>query len=112
MDNKKIFAENLKRFMRQNGKSRRDVCEAIGVSYYTFSDWCNGKKFPRMDKVELLANYFGVLKSDLIEEKKAQPAESGEPSENMKLLIEFVRSIPEEKAALALRLLKSIAEAD
>lgn len=69
MDNKNIFAKNLKRYMDMNGKTRRDVSEAIGVSYYTFTDWVNGKKYPRMDKVEKLAAYFGILKSDLIEEK-------------------------------------------
>lgn len=69
MDNKNIFASNLKKYMNLNGKSRREVSDALGVSYYTFSDWVNGKKYPRMDKVEMLANYFGIKKSDLIEEK-------------------------------------------
>lgn len=68
MNNKNIFATNLKKYMALNKKSRRDICDALGFSYYTFSDWVNGKKYPRMDKVELLANYFGILKSDLIEE--------------------------------------------
>lgn len=67
MDNKNIFARNLQMYMDMNGKSRRDVSDAIGVSYYTFTDWVNGKKYPRMDKVERLASYFGILKSDLIE---------------------------------------------
>ena len=69
MGNKDIFAKNLNKYMKINGKSRREVCHDLGFSYYTFSDWCNGKKYPRMDKVEMLANYFGILKSDLIEEK-------------------------------------------
>lgn len=69
MDHKQIFASNLKTQMELNGKSRRDVCEALGFSYYTFTDWVKGKKMPRMDKVEKLAAYFGILKSDLIEEK-------------------------------------------
>ncbi len=69
MDNKSIFAKNLQRQMDIANKSRREVCAALGFSYYTFSDWVNGKKYPRMDKVEMLANYFGILKSDLIEEK-------------------------------------------
>ena len=70
MDNKNIFAENLRYYMEINGKSRRDVSEAIGVSYYTFTDWVKGKKYPRMDKVEKLATYFDIQKSDLIEDKK------------------------------------------
>lgn len=75
MDNKNIFATNLKRYMKLNNKSRRDICEALGFSYYTFTDWVNGKKYPRMDKVEMLANYFGILKSDLIEEKTQEHRE-------------------------------------
>lgn len=69
MDNKNIFASNLKRYMEQKGKTRRDVCDDLGLSYYTFTDWVNGKKYPRMDKVEMLAKYFGIQKSDLIERK-------------------------------------------
>lgn len=75
MDNKNIFARNLQRYMDINGKTRRDVSEAIGVSYYTFTDWVKGKKYPRMDKVEKLATYFGILKSDLIEEKSEEHRE-------------------------------------
>ena len=75
MDNKNIFASNLKRYMEINGKTRKDVSEAIGVSYYTFTDWVKGKKYPRMDKVEKLAAYFGILKSDLIEEKTEEHRE-------------------------------------
>ena len=75
MDNKNIFASNLKRYMELNEKSRKEVSEALGVSYYTFTDWVNGKKYPRMDKVEMLASYFGILKSDLIEEKLTEEKE-------------------------------------
>jgi transcriptional regulator with XRE-family HTH domain len=75
MDNKNIFASNLRRYMDISGKSRREVSEALGVSYYTFSDWVNGKKYPRMGKVEALAQYFGILKSDLIEEKTQEHRE-------------------------------------
>lgn len=75
MDNKNIFAENLNRHMKAQGKSRKEVCRDLGINYYTFTDWINGRKYPRMDKVEILANYFGILKSDLIEEKTKEQAE-------------------------------------
>ena len=86
MDNKSIFASNLKRYMDIKKKSRREVSEAIGVSYYTFTDWVNGKKYPRMDKVEKLADYFCILKSDLIEEKTIQNS----PKEMAELHFEMV----------------------
>ena len=75
MDNKNIFATNLKRFMAHHNKTRKEICNDLGFSYFTFSDWVNGKKYPRMDKVEMLADYFGVLKSDLIEEKTKEHKE-------------------------------------
>ena len=59
----------MKKYMQASGKSRKDICQALGISYFTVSDWVNGKKYPRMDKIELLANYFGIQKSDLIELK-------------------------------------------
>lgn len=75
MDNKKVFAANLKRYMDLKGKSRNDISDALGISYYTVTDWVKGKKYPRMDKVEMLAKYFGILKSDLIEEKTEEHRE-------------------------------------
>ena len=69
MNNKSVFAQNLKTQMSLHGKTRKDIADALDLSYYTVSDWVNGKKYPRMDKVERLAQYFGILKSDLIEEK-------------------------------------------
>lgn len=69
MNNKDIFASNLNYYMNEKGKSRKDVAEAIGVSYFTLTDWVKGKKFARMDKVEKLAQYFGVKISDLIEKR-------------------------------------------
>ena len=75
MNHKTIFSANLKRKMEEEGKTRRDICDALGFSYFTVTDWVNGKKMPRMDKVEKLAKYFDCLISDLIETKK-QPTES------------------------------------
>ena len=112
MTNKSVFAKNLQRQMDLNRKSRKDVCEALGFSYYTFSDWVNGKKYPRMDKVEILANYFGILKSDLIEDKKEKSTEYDELTDNKKALIDFAKSVPEDKAAMILKVIRSIVEDD
>lgn len=114
MDNKNIFALNLKRYMDLNGKSRKDVSEALGISYYTVTDWVKGKKYPRMDKVEMLAAYFGILKSDLIEDKtKEKPTvQDDRLSEGKQQLIDFAKSVPEDKIDLVLKIMKSIVEAD
>lgn len=107
MDNKRIFAANLKKYMELHNKSRQEICKALGFNYYTFSDWVNGKKYPRMEKIEMLAKYFGILKSDLIEEKEPQDF-----SNKKKALIDFAETVPEDKAAMILQVMKSIVEAD
>lgn len=66
--NKKIFANNLKKYMRESGKTRLDICNALEIPYMTLSYWVNAKSYPRIDKIEKLANYFGIKKSDLIED--------------------------------------------
>ena len=69
MDSKEVFAKNLKRYMEMHNETQRALASIVGVSSPTINDWANGKKFPRIDKVEMLANYFGISKSDLIEDK-------------------------------------------
>lgn len=68
-NNKEIFSNNLKIFMEQKNKSRKEICDDLDIKYTTFVDWEKGNTYPRIDKIELLAKYFGIQKSDLIEEK-------------------------------------------
>lgn len=67
--NKQTLAKNLLYHVERSGKTQRDICEIIGVSPSTFNEWVKGRKYPRIDKIEMLANFFGINKSDLIEEK-------------------------------------------
>ncbi len=110
MDNKNIFATNLKKLMDLNKKSRKDISEALGISYYTVTDWVKGKKYPRMDKVEMLAQYFGVLKSDLIEEKSPDVEGMTPREEKYDEIISLLQALPEEKVTEAIRYLKYLAD--
>lgn len=110
-ENKQIMARNIKRFMEKKGVTNQQLCDALNFKYTTFMDWIKGVTYPRIGKVEAMANYFGCEKSDLIEEK-GQPAEYDGLSENRKALIDFVMSVSDEKAEKFYRFLKSIEEAD
>ena len=72
---KTVFAKNLKRHMEESGKTQKELAEVVGVTAPTFNEWVNAKKFPRIDKIQKLADYFGILKSDLIEEKLSEETE-------------------------------------
>ena len=79
--NRKVLAANLRSLMERRGLDRQQVCDDLGIKYTTFTDWYNGNKYPRIDKLELLADYFGVRKADLIEEQGGQPRQSAPSSE-------------------------------
>lgn len=66
---KAIFAKNLNTMLARHNKTQIEVADRLGIKQSTFSSWCTGSKMPRMDKVQALADYFGIMKSDLIEEK-------------------------------------------
>ena len=66
---KETMAKNLHYYVERSGKTQKEMSEIIGVSTSTFNDWMKAKAYPRIDKIEMLANYFKILKSELIEEK-------------------------------------------
>lgn len=72
LGNKKVFSENLRRYMALYEKNRNDICNDLGFAYTTFTSWETGINYPRIDKIEMLANYFGIEKSDLIENKSQE----------------------------------------
>lgn len=66
---KDIFSKNLKYQLNIHKKTQADIVNDLNITSSTVSDWVNGKKYPRMDKVQILADYLGILKSDLVEDK-------------------------------------------
>lgn len=69
LGNKEILAKNLKRYIERSGKDRRELANTWGFKYSTMSEWLNAKKYPRIDKIQIMADYFGITMADLIEEK-------------------------------------------
>lgn len=73
--NKETFSKNLKYYLDRSGRTQVEIAENIGVSKGAITEWLKGRKYPRIDKIEMLANYFGIQKSDLIEEKLTEKKE-------------------------------------
>lgn len=78
VENKEIFANNLSFYMEKKGVDRNTLCADLNLKYTTVRDWLKGITYPRIGKIELLANYFNINKSDLIENKATttQPSDS------------------------------------
>ncbi len=82
------FRTNLNYYLEKSGHTQLELSEAIGVSTATVSEWCNGKKLPRMNKIEEIANWLGLSISDLLEDRSE--------SEKHYYLDEATRAIADE----------------
>lgn len=75
LGNKEIFAKNLRSYIERSGKDRRELANIWGFKYSTVSEWLNARKYPRIDKIQIMADYFGIAMSDLIEDKITEEKE-------------------------------------
>lgn len=73
---KSIFSKNLRKRVSDAQKTQAEIASDIGVSPQTFNTWMRGIAIPRMGKIQALADYFGIAKSDLIEEKSRDASEA------------------------------------
>ena len=104
--NREVFSKNLAHYIERSGRTQKELSEIVGVSTSTFNDWVKAKKYPRIDKIEILAEYFGILKSDLIEEKPT--AQDDGLSMEKQELIECIKKLPEDKILVLLQVARSI----
>lgn len=108
---KVIFAKNLNHLLDVRGETQADIMRLLGVSKSTVSSWCTAEKMPRMDKVEALANHFGVMKSDLIEDKgdtKKPAPEGSELSAVDQELISLLRQLNPEQSLRVMDFVRGI----
>lgn len=95
LGNKKVFSKNLRKYMDLYQKSRSDICKDLGFAYTTFTSWETGVNYPRIDKIEMMADYFHIEKSDLIEDKSAE-GDSTRKGIRIPILGKVVAGIPVE----------------
>lgn len=114
IENKEVFAQNLSYYIERSGKSQRDIATKLGLATSTLNNWVTAKKYPRIDKIELLATYFGIQKSDLIEDKTGGKIEESAfndgLTEKQRILMDFARTVPDDKVSMILRVMQSILE--
>ena len=63
---RKSFSANLKKALRNEGKTQSDMAKYMKISTATASDWCNGNKMPRADKLQSLCNWLHIGLQDLL----------------------------------------------
>lgn len=69
LGNKEIMAENLKYELDKRGMTVANLADSLNLSYSTVRDWLKANTYPRIDKIEMMANFFNISKSVLVEKK-------------------------------------------
>lgn len=108
--------ENIATLCNEKGIKGATLCTETGISKGLLTDLKMGRRTGvSAVTAQKIASYFGVSVGYLLgeEEKKEKPTvEDDELSDNMKKLIDFAKSVPEDKVELVLKVMKSIVEAD
>ena len=120
LGNKKIMASNIQRLMEANDVSRNELAKAVDAPYTTVRDWIKGNTYPRIDKIERMARFFGVNKSDLVERYTVSNEEQQEDRETreylqelrdrneMKMLFKSAKTASKEQIEAIVNLLESM----
>lgn len=111
--NKDVFAKNLRYYMARKGVTQKDICRDLGFSSAIMSFWCTGKKYPRVDNMQMLADYFGILKSDLTEEKNTQSEldeylEALRSRPEMRMLFSLTKDATKEDVEKAVKVIEAV----
>lgn len=113
----KIISRNLRRIASDANRSQADIARDLRINKATISSWMNGTRVPRMDKVDLLASYFNVTRSDIMEEhtstkrsyyldpETAQAAQELFDSSDLRALLDAARGNSPENLKLATEML-------
>ena len=96
LGNNEIMAQNIQFYLDMNNKTRQDLCDALGFKYPTVADWLQGRKYPRIDKIEMMANYFHISKADLVERKDRR--ETAPPTTGRDILKALCKDSPKAQA--------------
>lgn len=113
-------AERLREALALSGMKQSDLVRKTGIYKGTISNYFHGKYEPKSSAINKLAIALNVSETWLWgydvpmerKEDKKNPVTMDGMSENRKKLMHFVEGVPEEKAELLLRVMKSILEVD
>ena len=69
-----ILVKNLMFYLKKLDLTQTEFAREMGYPETTVSNWFNKNTYPRPDKIQEMANYFGVRRTDLTENNEVQQA--------------------------------------
>lgn len=115
------FKDVIRQLRKEKGIKQSELADVFNVDRTAVGKWEQGKNKPNADMLVIIADYFDVstdyllgksnIRNDLSTNKK-EPIYIDGLSDNKRALLTFAETVPEDKAAMILQVMKSIVEAD
>jgi transcriptional regulator with XRE-family HTH domain len=108
LGNKDVFSTNLTYYIELNGVTQREVAKHIKVTESSITDWITKRHYPRLDKIQLLADFFGVEVTDLVEPRKEKSATSKKTvTDQEQVILDLFHKVPDEKKEFLLKMIQA-----
>ncbi len=104
LGNKDVFSANLEYYISLRDVTQRELAKAIGVTESSITDWITKRHYPRLDKIQLIAEFFGIQMTDLVE-----PRDSGKKSvsEQEQIILDLFHQVPDEKREFLIKMIQA-----
>lgn len=70
-----IIGTNIKLLLAENHMTQMELAKAIGVSQASITNWANGIKSPRIDKIDAICEVFRCSRSDILQVRSTDEGE-------------------------------------
>ena len=108
LGNKEIFSNNLLYYLEKKDVMQKDLAKHLGVSQSTITDWIKKRTYPRMDKLQMTAEYFGIKMTDLVEPRnKVSVATNNRISDKEQLILDLFHKVPDEKKNFLIKMIQA-----
>lgn len=90
------FSSRLKYLRKEKGKTQQSIAELLKVQRSTYGEYERGKILPPMDKLKVLADYFGISVDYLMghtnfkTHEERQEKDAMDVSKNLKIILEYL----------------------
>ncbi len=108
LGNKQIFSANLLYDLAQKDLQQKDLAKHLGVSNASVNDWIKMRTYPRMDKLQMTAEFLGVQMTDLCEPRnKVSVTTNKTISDKEQEILDLFHKVPDEKKEFLLKMIQA-----
>ena len=108
LGNKEIFSANLVFYLEKKQVMQKDLAKYLGVSQSSITDWIKKRTYPRMDKLQLTAQFFGIEITDLVEPRNKVSATTNKTvSDKEQLVLDLFHKVPDEKKDFLIKMIQA-----